>query len=253
MDNAIYVGLSRQVVLQRALDVAANNIANMDTAGFKVEHLRVLTDPEAPPSPSVGFGRRPINYVLDNGSGRDFSGGAIEKTGATYDVALSGDGFFGVQPAAGTVYTRDGRFGVDAQNQLVDKAGDTVMDKGGSTLTVDPNKGAPVIGADGTVSQTDNSGHVSVVGRIGVTRFANRGALEKQGANGFVDPTGAAGAQPATDATMAQGFVEKSNVNPVTEISSLIEITRAYERVQNLITSTQDLSLKAVDALGKPN
>jgi flagellar basal-body rod protein FlgF len=254
MDNAIYVGLSRQMVLQRAMDVAANNIANMDTAGFKVEHLRVQTDPETAPAPSLGFGRTPINYVLDNGSGRDFSPGAIEKTGATYDVALnSADGFFSVQTPGGVVYTRDGRFGTDSQNQVIDHAGNAVLDASGAPISVDPTKGAPSIGADGTVSQTDNTGHVSVVGRIGVTRFANRGALQKSGDNGFTDPTGAAGGQPARDITMSQGYVEKSNVNPVAEISSLVEITRAYERVQNLITSTQDLSLKAIDALGKPN
>ena len=253
MDNAIYVGLSRQMVLQRALDIASNNIANMDTAGFKVEHLSVMTDPESPPAASVGLGRAPIKYVLDNGSSRDFSQGATEQTGAVYDVALSGNGFFSVQGPSGTLYPRDGRFGLDAQNQIVDKAGHPVLGAGGSPLSVDPTKGAPVIGGDGTISQTDATGHAIVIGRIGVTRFTNRSLLVKQGANDFADPTGQAGAQPARDATMAQGFVEKSNVNPVAEISSLIEITRAYERVQNLITSTQDLSTKAIDALGKPN
>ena len=253
MDNAIYVGLSRQMVLQRALDVAANNIANMDTAGFKVEHLSVATDPQTAPGRSLGLGRAPLKYVLDNGIGRDFSQGAIEQTGATYDVAVSGDGFFSVQTAQGVVYTRDGRFGTDTSNQIVDKAGNPVLDSGGSTISIDPTKGPPVIGSDGTVSQTDATGHVNAVGRIGVTRFSNRSLLVKQGANDFADPTGQAGGQPARDATVAQGFVEKSNVNPVAEISSLIEITRAYERVQNLITSTQDLSSKAIDALGKPN
>ena len=254
MDNAIYVGLSRQMVLQRAIDVAANNVANMDTAGFKVEHLRVVTDPETAPGSSLGFGKAPIKYALDNGMGRDFSQGAMEQTGAPFDVAINGDGFFSVQSAQGGVsYTRDGRFSTDAQNQLIDGKGEPVLDTGGSPIVIDPTKSTPVIGKDGTISQQDNTGHLSVIGRIGVTRFSNRGALTKIGSNQFTDPTGEAGGSPARDATMDQGFVEKSNVNPVAEVTSLIDITRAYERVSNLITSTQDLSSKAIDALGKLN
>ncbi|WP_158915100.1 flagellar hook-basal body complex protein [Caulobacter sp. S45] len=254
MDNAIYVGLSRQMTLQRQLDVAASNMANMDTAGFKVEHLRVVTDPETAPHASAGFGRAAIKYALDNGVGRDFSEGALEHTGAVFDVALDGAaGFFSVQTPQGVQYTRDGRFGTNAQNQIVDHDGNTVLDNSGGAISVDPTKAAPVIGKDGTVSQQDATGHLNVIGRIGVTRFDNRGALSKEGGNRFSDSSGQAGAQTARDVTMDQGFVEKSNVNAVVEVTSLIDITRAYERVQNLITSTQDLSTKAIDALGKMN
>ncbi len=253
MDNAIYVGLSRQLTLQRALDVAANNMANVDTAGFKVEHLSIVTDPIAAPAASFGLGREPIKYALDNGSTRDFSQGALEQTGGTFDTAIDGAGFFSIQTANGARYTRDGRFGTDASNQIVDQAGDPVLSTGGSPIVVDPTLGTPVIGKDGSVSQSGKGGSVNKLGRIGVTRFANRGALTKDSSNLFSDPTGQAGATAAPDAVVRQGFVEKSNVNPVTEVSSLIEITRAYERVQNLIMSTQDLSAKAVDSLGKLN
>ena len=253
MDNAIYVGLSRQMTLQRQLDVAANNLANMDSAGFKVEHLSIVTDPMAPPGASFGLGREPIKYALDNGATRDFGQGALEQTGATFDVAIEGAGFFSVQTAGGVRYTRDGRFTTDASNQIVDQAGDPVLDAGGSPLTVDPTLGTPVIGGDGSVSQAAKNGGVSKVGRIGVTRFANKAALGKVGENQFADDSGQAGATNAPDATVRQGYVEKSNVNPVTEVTSLIDITRAYERMQNIIMATQDLSAKAVDGLGKLN
>jgi flagellar basal-body rod protein FlgF len=253
MDNSIYVGLSRQMTLQRQLDVAANNLANMDTAGFKVEHLAIVTDPLAAPGASFGLGREPIKYVLDQGATRDFGQGALEQTGATFDVAIEGQGFFSVQTANGVRYTRDGRFTTDASNQIVDGSGEPVLSTSGAPITVDPTLGTPMIGRDGSVSQATKAGGVSKIGRIGVTRFANKGALSKVGANQFSDDTGQAGATPAPDAVVQQGYVEKSNVNPVTEVTSLIDIQRAYERMQNIIMGTQDLSAKAVDGLGKLN
>ena len=253
MDNAIYVALSRQMTLERAMDIAANNLANMDTDGFKVEHMSVIDDPVSAPGGSTGLGSAPTHYVIDNGATRDFGQGSLEQTGATFDVAIEGAGFFSVQTASGVRYTRDGRFGADANNQIVDQAGDAVLDDSGSPMTVDPELGTPVIGNDGTVTQAAKNGGVNKIGRIGVTRFTNKGALSKEGKNLYVDVGGAAGATPAANAVVRQGFVEKSNVNPVAEVSSLVEITRAYERMQNLIMSAQDLSSKAVDGLGKLN
>ena len=128
MNNALYVGLSRQETLQRALDIVANNIANAVTAGFKLEQLLVQTEPGSPPSTPDA---RPVNYVLDHGVTRDFTQGSMDQTGNPYDVAVEGLGFFQIQTAGGMRYTRDGRFTVDNKNQLVTKAGDPVMDAGG--------------------------------------------------------------------------------------------------------------------------
>ena len=250
MDNAIYVGLSRQMVLQHALDVAANNVANMDTAGFKVEHLSIHTNPVTP----SGFGGRlpAVNYVMDSGVERDFTQGEMNQTGNAFDVAISGDGFFTVQTAGGAAYTRDGRFTVDASNQLVDKQGDPVLSASGAPISIDPPKSAPSIGKDGTVSQTGINGQVSQIGKIGVVRLANLSALSKAGGNLYTDASGQT-PTPATDATINQGMVEKSNVQPVAEISNLVAITRAYERIQDIMSSTQDMSSKAIDSLGKLN
>jgi flagellar basal-body rod protein FlgF len=240
------------MTLQRALDVTANNLANVDTAGFKVEHLSVVTDPVSAPGASFGLGREPIKYVLDNGSTRDFAQGSTEQTGGTFDLAIEGAGFFSVQTPDGVRYTRDGRFGTDASNQIVDQKGEPVLDAGGSPITLDPSLDPPVIGKDGSVSQAGKNGSVSKIGRIGVTRFANKAALSKTGDNLFADD-GTAGATTANDAVVRQGYVEKSNVNPVLEVTNLIDIQRAYERMQNIIVDTQTLSSKAVDGLGKLN
>lgn len=248
MDTAIYVGLSRQMTLQRALEVTANNIANADTVGFKVEALAVQTASMSPPANSVD--PSPINYVIDSGVTRNFGQGPMEQTGGVYDLALNGAGFFQVQGASGNLYTRDGRFSLDAQNRLVDQQGDPVLSASGAPITLDPTKTAPVIAKDGSISQTGPNGQVSQVGKVGVVRIADMTALSKQGNNLFADPSGQT-AQPATNVTMQQGMVEKSNVQSISEITNLIEVTRTYASIQDLMSSTQDLSSKAIDALGR--
>ena len=117
---------------------------------------------------------------------------------------------------------------------------------------MDPTKSTPSGGKGGTVSQTGINGQVSQIGKIGVVRFANLSALSKAGGNLYTD-TGGQTPTPATDATINQGMVEKSNVQPVAEISNLIAISRAYERIQDIMSSTQDMSSKAIDSLGKLN
>lgn len=245
MDNTLYVGLSRQLTLQRALDVAANNLANVDTAGFKVESLTVQTDAM---SPAAVPSSDPIKYVIDNGLARNYGQGGLEQSSNPLDVGIEGDGFFTVQTAGGNRYTRDGRFGIDAQNQIVDHQGNPVLGSGGSPIAVDPQKGEVSIAKDGTISQSAN-GQTTQVGKLGVARFANLSALKKEGDNLY----DAAGATPtnATDARLHQGMVERSNVQPVVEITNLIAITRAYERVTQMMSQTEDLSQSAVQRLGK--
>jgi flagellar basal-body rod protein FlgF len=240
MDTALYVGLSRQVTLQRALDIAANNIANADTAGFKVEELLLETEPLTPGI----IGSSPINYVVDNGVARDFGQGEMEVTGNAFDLSVEGAGFFTIQTAAGDRYTRDGRFNVDSQNRLVTRNGDPVLSTGGAPIVLDPTQPAPKVGQDGTISQGPTS-----LGRIGVVRFADLSVLAKAGEGGFTAPAGAAVA--AGDALVRQGMVEHSNVQPVLEITRLIEITRAYERVAKMMEANQTMTSTAIQRLGQ--
>ena len=248
MDNTLFVGLSRQMTLRRQLDIAANNIANADTAGFKVESLMLQTDPTAGGLGGKRGSMSPVKFVLDNGIARDFRQGGLEQTSNTYDLALDGDGFFNIQTANGPRYTRDGRFTVDNQNRLVTKAGDPVTDAGGSTITLDPTASPPSISKDGVVSQTDSHGAVSQVGRLSAVRFANRSQLQKTGDNLYTTPETPL---PAKDVGIRQGMVERSNVQPIVEISNLIEVTRTYEQVSNFISSTSDLSKSAIERLGR--
>lgn len=243
MENAAYVGLSRQMTLRRELDVVANNIANADTNGFKVEQL--LVGAEVGERARNAFVRPGVSFVLDNGVGRDYGQGALEQTGRTLDFAIEGEGaFFKLRDGAGEAYTRDGAFTLDAEGRLTTQGGAAVLGDGGEII-LDPELGEPSVGADGTISQDGQ-----LVGRLSVVRFDTLGALEK-GGDGLYRNASNAQAQDAPDARVRQGMLEGSNVNPILEITNLIEIQRAYESVTRMIENTTDLSRRAVERLGR--
>jgi flagellar basal-body rod protein FlgF len=243
MDNALYVGLSRQMVLRREMDIIANNIANLDTNGFKVEMLRQKTEPG---SPAQTFGGpKPVKFVAPDGIGRDFGQGVLVKTGATLDLAVDGQGFFQVQGKAGPGFTRDGRFTIDSTGKLVTQGGLPVLDEGGGEIVIDAEKGPVAIGPDGSMSQGAER-----VGKIGVFAFANQGALEKTGDNLYRNASNLA-PEKAENATVRQGYLETSNVKPIIEISRMVEVNRAYETTSKMMDSTADLSRRSIERLGR--
>jgi flagellar basal-body rod protein FlgF len=248
MDNTMYVGLSKQIILQRELDIVANNMANVDTTGFKVEQLVNATDAVTPPR-TIGV-TQPLQFAVANGVARDFTQGAMRQTGAPLDLAVAGTGFFQVQTPSGVRYTRDGRFATNAQSQIVTQAGDPVLDASGSPITINPQGGPPAIGRDGTITQMV-AGQIGaqVIGKIGVVKFADLSALSKQG-DGLYNLTTNQAPQPATDSAVQQGMLEASNVQPIIQITDMIRIQRAYEMVSQMLTSTADLSNTAVQQLG---
>ncbi|MDI1363826.1 MAG: flagellar basal-body rod protein FlgF [bacterium] len=245
MDNALYVGLSRQMTLRRELDIVANNIANANTTGFKTEDLMVRTE-AAKPAKTIG-GSNPVKFVLDDGVTRDFTQGAMTKTGGDFDVAIEGKGFFKIQTAGGERYTRDGRFTTNPEGKLVTQLGAPVLDEGGSEILIDPKQGPVTIGTDGIVSQ----GALSV-GKIGVVRPDDLSSLSKDGDNLYRNTSNTT-LQPATDAVVHQGMLEASNVQSVVQITKLIEVQRAYESMAKMMDNTAELTRSAVERLGKVN
>lgn len=251
MNNTLYVGLSRQMTLQREMDVIANNLANSDTAGFKVESTKVETDTETP-KVSPGGGRpSAINFVYDAGVDRDFSQGATRTTGGTLDLALQGDGFFSVQAKDGTTrYTRDGRFALDASSQIVDISGNPVQSASGGAIVIDPLKSPPSIASDGTITQVDpTTGTTTVAGKIGVVSFANRSGLQKIGDGQYANVSNLQ-AQPATGVVVIQGALENSNVNSIVQMTRMIAVSRAYEQIANMMGQTGDTSDQSIQRLG---
>ncbi len=245
MDNAVYVGLSRQMVLRRELDLIANNVANANTVGFKVESLLARTEPGAPASNDGA--PRPVKFVLDGGVARDFTQGGLFSTGSDLDVGIEGDGFFEVATDEGPRYTRDGRFTLDELGRITTQAGDPVAGEGGGEIIINPENGAVTIGPDGAISQGEN-----LLGRIAVMRFDDLSVLQKMGDN-LLSNTSNQQPQAAPDVRVRQGMLENSNVKPILEITRLIEVTRAYESITRMMESSSDLSRRAVERMGRAN
>ncbi len=241
MDNASLITLSYQLAAYRSMDVIANNIANVSTPGFKrdsakFEELVQQVKPSDDPS-----SQHTLSFVRDAGVVRDLSGGRLDNTGAQFDLAINGKGYYAVQTAAGERYTRNGHLTLNADGVIVTGDGDPLLGDGGP-ITIAVDDGDISIGPDGTVS-----GKQGQIGKVRLVDFPNERALIRQGASLY---STTASPVPATNAVIAQGMLESSNVQPVVEISRMIEVMRSYEATATLSKSADDLKRQAIQKLG---
>jgi flagellar basal-body rod protein FlgF len=248
VENALLVGLSRQMTLDRQFDVVANNIANINTNGFKADHMlfEEYLNSKAHED-NFKLADRRISYVQDRGTFRDFSEGAMEQTNNPLDVAISGDAFFTVQSAGGERYTRDGNMQVSPTGQLVTAKGDPVLGTGGP-IVFQPTDHDITISADGTITVQEGTARTdSIRGKLRLVSFTDAQKLLKQGDNLYAAGEGA----PTQDikSTVRQGYVEKSNVSSVVEMSRMIEINRTYANVANMLSQEADLHKSAIEKL----
>ena len=182
MQNTFLVGLSRQVALSRELDVVANNIANINTNGYKADGS--LFEEYLSSSARSDTGGR-VSYVRDRGVWHDMGAGPIEHTGNPLDLAIDGDGFFAVQTPRGERYTRNGALHLNATGQLVTSEGDPVLGTGGP-ITFQPNDRQISISADGTISVRDGASKVDTArGKLRLVTFAKPQQLQKDGGSTF--------------------------------------------------------------------
>ena len=249
MENTLLIGLSRQMVLERQIDVVANNVANVNTTGYKSDRslFQEYLASGAHEDNFVGSDRR-VSYVQDRATFHDFSSGPSEQTKNPLDVAIDGGGFLVVQTAAGERYTRDGGLQINNQGQLVTAAGDPVMGNSGP-IVFQPTDKQVSIASDGNVTVLEGSNTIdSVRGKLRLVNFADAQKLVKEGGNLYSAGQGIA-AQPDTTSRVRQGFIEKSNVNSVHEMSRMIEITRTYTQISAMLQQQHDLHRTAVEKL----
>ncbi len=241
MENAALISLSQQMALKRRMDMIANNLANMNTAGYKADSLQFeeFVMPVARVDGISGPTGR-LSYVQDGSVVRNFVEGEMERTGNALDVAISGDAWFVVQTPDGERYTRNGEFKLDAQGQLITGAGFPVLSEGG-TIQFGPQESGIEIAKDGTISTTQGS-----KGRLRLVKFDNNHGLKKVGSSVFASDVPP---QPATDVSVAQGMIERSNVEPVLELTRMIETMRAYTQTAQTLQTSHDVRRSAIDRL----
>jgi flagellar basal-body rod protein FlgF len=249
MENTLLIGLSRQMTLERQIDVIANNVANVNTNGYKADKsmFQEYLMPVARADNFVGRDRV-LSYVQDRATWRDEGQGPLDQTGNPLDVAINGSGYLAVQTPTGERYTRNGSLQINSQGQLVTTDGYPVLGTGGP-ITFQPNDRDITISGNGTV--TVRSGTVtqtdSARGQLRIVNFAQPQLLQKEGAN-LLSANGAA-AQNDAKSTLQQGFIEKSNVSAVAEMSRMIEVTRTYKEISSILQQQGDLRKTAIEKL----
>ncbi|HLJ01590.1 MAG TPA: flagellar basal-body rod protein FlgF [Bradyrhizobium sp.] len=249
MENALLIGLSRQTALERQLDVIANNIANVNTVGYKADNtlFEEFLNTPAHEDNFVGRDRR-VSFVQDRGTYRNFAQGAAEETKNPLDVVIDGSAFLAVQTQAGERYTRDGGLHINNQGQLVTVAGNQVLGTSGPIVFQQTDHDINIT-PDGTITvATGNGTGDAIRGKLRLVNFADAQKMLKEGFNLYAAGEGGA-PQADTKSVVRQGFIEKSNVNAVTEMSRLMEVSRAYTSIATLMQQQGDLQKNAIQQL----
>ncbi|TJW67944.1 MAG: flagellar basal-body rod protein FlgF [Mesorhizobium sp.] len=238
MQDSLYVALSSQIALERRLDTIADNVANASTIGFRATGVKFEDVVSGTGPKSVSFASSGKTYLST-------AHGSMTETGNPFDFAIQGDAWFAIETPTGTVMTRDGRFSMNENGELMSIEGYPVLDGGGAPIQLDPRNGPPKAGADGSLRQNDQ-----LVGAIGLYNFDPWQNFVRYGNSGIVPARTPEPVTDRSDVGVAQGFLEESNVNPVQEMTRLIMVQRAFENTAALIRQTDATTDDAIKTLG---
>lgn len=239
MENAILVAMSHQLANRRTMDVVANNLANMNTTGFKAENVifeQIIQEVDADTQAA-----REIAFVQDKSVFRNFTDGGLVQTGGVIDVALSGEGFFVVDTPQGQRYTRNGNLQMDAEGRLVTSEKHPILDVTGNPIVIGNDETDIKIAQDGSIETS-----IGPRASLNIVTFENMAGMMKIGSSMYEtdqDPL------PAENVTVHQGMIETSNVQPILEITRMIEVSRAYQSAAKVISDAEDLQSRAVEEL----
>ena len=241
MQSGLYVSLSSQIALERRLTTIADNMANVNTTGFRGTEVKF--------DEMLGETGNKINakiaYVSQGNDYLSGDSGELEHTGNMLDFAIKGDAWFSLDTPAGKVLTKDGRFTMKGNGELVSVRGYSVLDAGGSPITLNTAAGEPKVGADGLIYQDGKQ-----VGSLGLfeadiskgyLRYENSGIMTTEQPRAVTD---------RFNVGVQQGYLEHSNVNAMREITQLIEVNRAFESMTSLSKDSEASFSEAIKTLG---
>jgi len=255
MSDTLYIAASAALDHQTRLEVLANNLANVNTAGFKADDVAFQVeyytqpqgeDPPADAETEVDLERFPSQDDLPAAiiltGYTDFSGGPSRHTGNSLDVALEGNGFFSVNTPSGIQYTRQGSFTLDQDGRLVTSDGHLVMGEGGE-ITIEGQK-----------VTIDEEGYINVDGneidRLAIVTFSDLKGLTKVGSSLFATTDSGQIPEPAEQAVVKQGFLENANVNAIRMMTDMIAEMRMVEAYQKIVQTADRATSDAVNTLG---
>jgi flagellar basal-body rod protein FlgF len=224
VDNALLLSLSKQMVMRRTMDIIANNLANMNTTGFKresalFEEYLVPFETETADGPKT----ENLSFVRDYGIVRDMTVGHLETTSNPLDLAIEGQGYFSVETPEGVRYTRNGHFIRDAEGRIAMTGGALLLDDSGQPISLAEGENDIKVAEDGTISTEQG-----VKGRIAVVKFANMQDMNKIGES-LYETTQTP--EPSDKVSIMQGMLETSNVEPIIEMTNMIEALRSYQKI----------------------
>ena len=238
MDNAGYTTLTRQSGLMAEMQAVAHNLANMSTTGFRregvifSEYVKALDGAE----PSLSMATANTRQI-------DLSQGSLTQTGGTFDLAIQGDGFFLIDTAQGQRLSRAGSFTPSAEGELVTADGNRLLDNGGAPVFVPPDARSISVAADGTLSADGRP-----LSQIGLWQPTDPLDLIHEAGTMFKADKGV---EPVEGGTILQGYLEDSNVNPILEITRMIEVQRAYELGQTFLDREDQRIRGVIQTLGR--
>lgn len=255
MLRGLYITMNSLDVQQAKLNNVSNNLANLATTGYKKNNviespfsktLQLALEANGPNGKRQLVGQGSLGNMISEAN-IDFSSGPLTETGNQTDLALQGNGFFVVENDEGDqLYTRDGSFHIDADGSFLSTGGYHVLGEGGPITIEDAEH--LLVKEDGTIVTGEGEDREEL-DKLQIIEFADQSKLKKADSNYYTDPEGLA--EPATSTNVVQGWLEKSNVDPVQEMINIIPVARIYESSQKLIQVNDELLDKAINQVGR--
>ncbi|MBI5816303.1 MAG: flagellar basal-body rod protein FlgF [Nitrospinae bacterium] len=265
MHKDMYVSASGHIAAQKRLDTIANNLANINTPGFKSDQLvfesYLANAKDAAPQGAAVSQTSQSDYVMVADQYTDFTQGVVKTTENPLDVAIDGEGFFSVMTSQGEMYTRNGAFKIGQNGELVTSDGHIVLDDQNRAISV--RDGTVTIDEDGSVwvgnesGQADTSGtpmeqgsYGKLAGKLKVVSFPKSVSISKEG-SGLYKASDPSAAVPAGEAKVMQGSMEQSNVNMIGQMTELIKNQRLAETYQKAVTESDNMTSTLLMQVGR--